>query len=87
VSSCGFLQTPNIPDISGRNRFLGESCHSSQWNPDLDVTGKRVAIVGTGASAVQIAPAIVDKVKKFDFYEEMILLQPKRVIFKLKISP
>jgi uncharacterized protein with ACT and thioredoxin-like domain len=53
----------------------------------LDVTGKRVAIVGTGASAVQIAPAIVDKVKKFDFYEEMILLQPKRVIFKLKISP
>ena len=65
VSSCGYLQTPKFPDnISGRDRFRGDSFHSSQWNRESELTGKRVAVIGSGASAVQIAPAIVDKVNR-----------------------
>ena len=67
VSAVGYLQKPHIPEITGQNRFSGRAFHSCQWSEDLDLEGKRVALIGSAASAVQIAPKIVDKVTPLMF--------------------
>jgi cation diffusion facilitator CzcD-associated flavoprotein CzcO len=69
VAAIGALCEPALPDIKGIDTFQGEFFHSSRWNHDSDLTGKRVAIIGTGASAVQIAPAIVEQVAHLDIYQ------------------
>lgn len=61
VSAVGQLSKPKIPDLKGMDTFGGQVFHSANWPADLDLTGKRVAVVGTGASAMQIVPAIVDQ--------------------------
>ena len=58
VTGHGGLSAPSVPDIAGLDTFAGPVFHSAQWDGGVDLTGKRVAIVGTGASAVQIVPAI-----------------------------
>ena len=57
VSAAGALSDPKLPDIDGIDSFQGEIFHSAQWDHDYDLTGKRVAVIGTGASAIQIVPA------------------------------
>ncbi len=69
VSAVGALCEPNLPDIKGINDFRGEIFHSARWNHDSDLTGKRVAVIGTGASAIQIVPAIAPKVAHLDVYQ------------------
>ncbi|GAB2642569.1 flavin-containing monooxygenase [Nocardia goodfellowii] len=69
VSAVGALCEPALPDIKGINDFEGEVFHSARWNHDADLTGKRVAIIGTGASAIQIVPAIAAKVGHLDVYQ------------------
>ncbi|MEU1996159.1 NAD(P)/FAD-dependent oxidoreductase [Nocardia gamkensis] len=69
VSAVGALCEPALPDIKGINDFEGETFHSARWNHDADLTGKRVAIIGTGASAIQIVPAIAAKVGHLDVYQ------------------
>ncbi|MFH8800552.1 flavin-containing monooxygenase [Streptomyces sp. NPDC017936] len=61
VSATGPLSDPKIPDIPGLDTFPGKVFHSARWDHDHDLTGERVAMVGTGASAVQIVPAIQPK--------------------------
>lgn len=63
VSALGQLDRPNIPEFSGSESYRGVTMHSQEWNPDVDLTGKRVAVIGTGASAYQIVPAIVEDVE------------------------
>ena len=58
VSGHGGLSTPQAPDIPGLSRFRGAIFHSAQWRHDHDLAGERVAVVGTGASAIQVVPAI-----------------------------
>jgi 4-hydroxyacetophenone monooxygenase len=58
VSAVGQLNRPKIPDIEGRELFKGVQLHSGQWDPQLDLTGKRVAVLGSGASAFQIVPEV-----------------------------
>ncbi len=58
VGAIGGLRDPSYPAIEGRDSFEGTVMHSARWDHDVDLTGKRVAVVGTGASAVQIVPAI-----------------------------
>ena len=53
---------PSIPDFPGADTFKGQKFHSARWPQGYDPTGKRVAVIGTGASAVQIVPSIADKV-------------------------
>ncbi|MFD4369187.1 flavin-containing monooxygenase [Rhodococcus sp. NPDC058521] len=60
VAATGALSTPSIPDIPGLDGFEGTIFHSATWNHDHDLSGERVAVVGTGASAVQFVPEIVD---------------------------
>lgn len=62
VPALGQLSNPVVPDLPGRDDFAGPSFHSAQWRHDVDLTGKRVAVVGTGASAIQFVPGIVDRV-------------------------
>ncbi|MEU2035714.1 flavin-containing monooxygenase [Nocardia amamiensis] len=69
VSAVGALCEPALPDIKGISQFEGEVFHSARWNHDVDLTGKRVAIIGTGASAIQIVPAIAPKVGRLDVYQ------------------
>src|SRR5215469_1682579 len=58
VCAMGQLGRPFVPGIPGQEEFTGPSWHSAQWNHEVDLAGRRVAVVGTGASAVQIVPEI-----------------------------
>lgn len=58
VSGCGGLVEPALPDVPGADSFAGPSFHSARWNHDVDLSGKRVGVVGTGASAIQFVPEI-----------------------------
>jgi 4-hydroxyacetophenone monooxygenase len=62
VSAVGQLNRPKLPDIRGRDRFEGSSFHSARWDPSVDLAGKRVAVIGTGASATQFIPEIAPEV-------------------------
>lgn len=61
IAATGPLHIPKIPELAGRNTFEGNQFHSSRWDHTVDLAGKSVAVIGTGASAVQIVPAIADK--------------------------
>ena len=62
ISAVGQLSDPMIPDLPGRESFAGPAFHSARWRHDVPLDGTRVAVVGTGASAIQFVPAIVDRV-------------------------
>ena len=62
ITAVGQLNRPKMPDVKGVDSFKGVSFHSSNWNHSLDLTGKRVAVIGTGASAFQFVPEIAPKV-------------------------
>jgi cation diffusion facilitator CzcD-associated flavoprotein CzcO len=69
VSAAGALSDPKTPDIEGLDRFEGHTFHSAQWDHDYDVEGKRVAVIGTGASAIQFVPAIAPKVAQMHVFQ------------------
>ncbi|WP_299051324.1 NAD(P)/FAD-dependent oxidoreductase [uncultured Nocardioides sp.] len=58
VSAVGQLSRPAVPDLPGRDSFAGPAFHTATWDHDVDLAGKRVAVVGTGASAIQAVPEI-----------------------------
>jgi cation diffusion facilitator CzcD-associated flavoprotein CzcO len=69
ISGAGGLSAPRLPEIDGIESFQGEIFHSARWNHDLDLTGKRVAVIGTGASAIQIVPELQKVVDHLDVYQ------------------
>ena len=69
VSAVGQLNRPRLPEIDGRERFMGVSFHSAQWDSAVELTGKRVAVIGTAASAIQLIPAIADDVAELHVYQ------------------
>ncbi len=69
VTGTGGLSEPRLPEIEGIESFEGEIFHSARWNHDYDLTGKRVAVIGTGASAIQIVPEIAEQVSHLDLYQ------------------
>ncbi len=69
VSAVGQLNRPARPDIAGRDDFGGPSWHSARWDHGVDLTGKRVAVVGTGASAIQFVPEIAKIAAHVDVYQ------------------
>ena len=62
ITAVGQLNKPRIPQIEGVGTFEGPAFHSAEWRHDVDLTGKRVAVIGTGASAYQFVPEIAPKV-------------------------
>jgi cation diffusion facilitator CzcD-associated flavoprotein CzcO len=70
VAATGVLSVPYFPDVPGREDFRGESHHTGLWPATpVDFAGKRVAVVGTGSSGVQIVPAIADEVASLTVYQ------------------
>ncbi|MEM6664549.1 MAG: NAD(P)/FAD-dependent oxidoreductase, partial [Pseudomonadota bacterium] len=69
ISAIGPLSLPRFPDFPGAGDFQGRVFHSNRWPSDLDLTEKRVAVIGTGASSMQIVPSIVDRVGALHVYQ------------------
>lgn len=69
ISATGQLSRPAYPKIQGMETFKGPTFHSANWNHDYALSGKRVAVVGTGASALQFVPAIADKVEQLTVFQ------------------
>src|SRR5918912_2932926 len=69
VAAPGPLAEPRLPDVPGLERFAGAAFHSARWDHGVDLTGKRVAAVGTGASAIQFVPAIQPKVARLHVFQ------------------
>ena len=69
ISAVGQLNVPQIPAVPGLDTFAGDSFHTARWRHDVDLTGKRVAVVGTGASAFQVVPAIAGHVGEMSVFQ------------------
>ncbi|MDG4668921.1 NAD(P)/FAD-dependent oxidoreductase [Mycobacterium sp. 236(2023)] len=69
VNASGALTVPNLPDIPGVESFAGATVHTARWDHDLELSGKRVAIIGTGASAVQVIPEIAPIVAHLSVFQ------------------
>ncbi|GAB06153.1 putative flavin-containing monooxygenase [Gordonia amarae NBRC 15530] len=69
VGGVGPLCEPNLPDIDGIDSFGGKIVHSARWDNDYDFTGKRVAVIGTGASAIQLVPEVAKVAAHVDVYQ------------------
>ncbi|WP_036498492.1 flavin-containing monooxygenase [Nocardia aobensis] len=69
IGATGVLTRPKLPDIPGVESFSGLTMHTSRWDHDRDLHGKRVAIIGTGASAVQVIPAIAPDVAELTVFQ------------------
>ena len=69
VCATGQLNRPSFPEIAGRDRFSGPSFHSAAWDHSVELTGRRVAVIGSGASAAQFVPCIVDEVEHLDVFQ------------------
>jgi cation diffusion facilitator CzcD-associated flavoprotein CzcO len=69
VCAAGPLSEPSLPDVPGLADFAGEVFHSARWNHSYDLEGKRVAVVGTGASAIQIVPRIQPEVRRLVLFQ------------------
>jgi cation diffusion facilitator CzcD-associated flavoprotein CzcO len=69
VMASGALSEPRVPHLPGFESFRGESFHSARWNHSYDLAGKRVAVIGTGASAIQFIPEIQPLVEKLYIFQ------------------
>jgi cation diffusion facilitator CzcD-associated flavoprotein CzcO len=69
LTACGQLSVPKVPPLPGLESFEGPAFHTAEWRHDADLAGKRVAVVGTGCSAIQVVPAIQPEVAQVDVYQ------------------
>ena len=69
VSACGLFNTPSIPEFQGAESFAGAAFHSAEWKADFDPRGRRIAVIGTGCSAAQFVPAIVDDAQTITVFQ------------------
>lgn len=69
ISGVGQLSRPAVPELPGIDQFSGEVFHSAQWNPDFNAAGRRIAVIGTGASAIQFIPEIARTAAQVDVYQ------------------
>ena len=69
INGVGGLHVPSFPDIEGMGRFEGKAFHTAHWDHEHDLSGRKVAVIGTAASALQLIPEIVDKVDKLTVFQ------------------
>src|SRR3954467_3509783 len=87
ASAAGPLSEPSIPDIPGLRDFAGTVFHSATWDHDHDLSGERVAVIGTGASAIQFVPQIQPRVSKLHLFQRTppwIMPRPDRPLTKFE---
>src|SRR3546814_14523172 len=63
LTATGFLSQPKMPDIPGIESFAGKVIHSAKWDHEYDLRGKKAALIGTGATAVQLVPEVAKQVR------------------------
>ncbi len=69
VFACGQLNRPHVPEFEGLASFAGPSWHSAQWDHGCDLTGRRVAVIGTGASAIQFVPPVSERAGQVTLFQ------------------
>ncbi|UVS77470.1 NAD(P)/FAD-dependent oxidoreductase [Actinokineospora sp. UTMC 2448] len=69
VAGVGALHIPSVPELPGIENFQGKAFHSADWDHDHDLTGRRVAVIGTGASAIQFVPRIAKQVEHVTLFQ------------------
>jgi cation diffusion facilitator CzcD-associated flavoprotein CzcO len=87
VSATGPLSQPAFPTVEGLDRFSGPVFHSARWPSDVSLEGKRVAVVGTGASAIQIVPELASQVRSLHLFQRTpawVIPKPDRAFSKLE---
>ncbi len=85
VAGTGQLNRPQMPDIPGTDDFKGDAWHSARWNHDVDITGKRIAVIGNGASAIQFVPEIAKRAGNVSIFQRSaswVLPRPERVFYE-----
>ena len=69
ITATGFLSQPKVPDIAGIETFEGKLIHTTEWEDDFDATGRRIAVIGTGATAVQLIPELTKRAADLTVYQ------------------
>lgn len=69
ITAAGFLNRPTIPDVAGSETFTGTQLHTARWDHSLDLTGKRVGVVGAGATSIQVVDAITNSVEHLTLFQ------------------
>lgn len=87
ISAVGQLNRPKLPDIDGIDSFGGRSWHSACWPQDADLAGKRVAVVGTGASAFQIVPTVADTTERIHVFQRTASWMFSNPNYHAKVGP
>ncbi|HNI71689.1 MAG TPA: NAD(P)/FAD-dependent oxidoreductase, partial [Marmoricola sp.] len=78
LTATGFLSQPKLPDIPGIDEFRGKVIHTADWDHSYDLNWKRAAVIGTGATAVQLIPTIADQLSELTVYQRTaIWVSPK----------
>ncbi|NRQ48901.1 flavin-containing monooxygenase [Aeromicrobium stalagmiti] len=79
LTATGFLSQPRMPDIEGIESFAGTVIHTTRWDDDIDLDGRRAAVIGTGATAVQLIPEIAPQLAELTVYQRTaIWVTPKQ---------
>jgi 4-hydroxyacetophenone monooxygenase len=69
ITAVGIFSRPNVPTFAGEEDFKGRWCHTARWPQDLDLTGKRVAVIGSGCSSYQLMPEIVKRTEHIYLFQ------------------
>ena len=69
IGATGVFSQPKLPDIPGVETFAGHTMHTARWDHSVDLRGKRVGVIGTGASAIQVIPAIAPEVERLTVFQ------------------
>ncbi|MFB8003103.1 flavin-containing monooxygenase [Nocardia sp. NPDC056000] len=83
LSATGFLSQPNLPDIAGIGSFAGTILHSADWEETTDLTGRKVAIIGTGATGVQLIPQLARKAETLTVFQRTPIWVVPKVDFAI----
>jgi len=86
VMACGPMHVPVMPEVHGLDTFQGQSFHSARWRHDIDLQGKRVAVIGSGASAIQFVPAIAPKVAQLTLFQRTAPWVLPKMDFKISAA-
>jgi 4-hydroxyacetophenone monooxygenase len=87
ISAVGSLNLPHLPRIEGMDDFAGPSFHSSRWQADLDITGKKFALIGAGASGFQIAPTIAPQVEHLSIFQRTAQWMFPNPVYRTNVPP
>ena len=87
VCAVGQLNRPRFPDIEGLERFAGPAMHTAKWDPSVALDGRRVAMIGTGASGMQVGPSIADRVAQLSIFQRSPHWAVHNPLYHAKVEP